>query len=95
MGSRARGHFGQKIAIPGVRNITAGELPAVMIKSGMLTDQIITENPILADEGSLTFDGYLARRQAGSGPGFIIITEMWGNRRTRGLRHSDSRPRPV
>ena len=27
----------------------------------MLTDQIIAENPILANEGSLTFDGYVAR----------------------------------
>src|SRR5262245_49059330 len=44
----------------------------------MLTDEIIIENPILADDGGLRFDGYLARPQAGSGPGLIIITEMWG-----------------
>jgi carboxymethylenebutenolidase len=42
------------------------------------TEAIIIENPILADEGGLVFDGYLARPQAGSGPGLIIITEMWG-----------------
>src|SRR5262245_48761434 len=47
----------------------------------MLTDEIIIENPILADDGGLRFDGYLARPQAGAGPGLVIITEMWGTTR--------------
>jgi carboxymethylenebutenolidase len=44
----------------------------------MLADEIVTESPILAEAESRRFDGYLARPQAGSGPGLIIITEMWG-----------------
>jgi carboxymethylenebutenolidase len=44
----------------------------------MSTDQIVTESPILAEEAGRRFDGYLARPHAGSGPGLIIITEMWG-----------------
>jgi carboxymethylenebutenolidase len=42
----------------------------------MLTDEIVAESPILAEENSRRFDGYLVRPQ--SGPGLIIITEMWG-----------------
>jgi carboxymethylenebutenolidase len=44
----------------------------------MLADEIVTENPILAEEEVHRFDGYLARPQSGTGPGLIIITEMWG-----------------
>jgi carboxymethylenebutenolidase len=48
----------------------------------MLADQIVTESPILAEAEGRRFDGYLARPQAGSdfgsGPGLVIITEMWG-----------------
>src|SRR5215470_7892896 len=48
----------------------------------MLADEIVTESPILAQEEGRRFDGYLARPQAGSGfgsgPGLVIITEMWG-----------------
>ena len=44
----------------------------------MLADEIVTESPILAEAEGRRFDGYLARPQAGSGPGLIIITEMWG-----------------
>jgi len=48
----------------------------------MLADEIVTESPILAQEEGRCFDGYLARPQTGfgfgSGPGLIIITEMWG-----------------
>jgi carboxymethylenebutenolidase len=44
----------------------------------MLIDAIVTEHPTLADAGVQRFDGYLARPQAGSGPGLVIITEMWG-----------------
>ena len=44
----------------------------------MLTDEIITESPILAEAEGRRFDGYLARPQAGTGPGLVIITEMWG-----------------
>jgi carboxymethylenebutenolidase len=44
----------------------------------MRTDEIVTENPILADADGRRFDGYLARPPAGSGPGLVIITEMWG-----------------
>jgi carboxymethylenebutenolidase len=44
----------------------------------MLTDEIVTESPILAEAQGRRFDGYLARPQAGAGPGLVIITEMWG-----------------
>jgi carboxymethylenebutenolidase len=36
------------------------------------------EHPILASDGARRFDGYLARPQAGTGPGLVIFTEMWG-----------------
>jgi len=39
---------------------------------------IHTETPVIATEGARPFDGYLARPQAGVGPGVIILTEMWG-----------------
>jgi carboxymethylenebutenolidase len=39
---------------------------------------IHTEQPTLASEGARRFDGYLARPQAGRGPGLVIFTEMWG-----------------
>jgi carboxymethylenebutenolidase len=36
------------------------------------------EHPILSSEAARRFDGYLARPRAGSGPGLVIFTEMWG-----------------
>jgi carboxymethylenebutenolidase len=39
---------------------------------------IVTQTPTLANEASRAFDSYLARPDAGRGPGLIILTEMWG-----------------
>src|ERR1044071_7809497 len=36
------------------------------------------EHPALASGDAQRFDGYLARPRAGSGPGLVIFTEMWG-----------------
>jgi carboxymethylenebutenolidase len=44
----------------------------------MMADKIITENPTLVEDEVRRFDGYLARPSTGTGPGLIIITEMWG-----------------
>jgi carboxymethylenebutenolidase len=44
----------------------------------LATRLIHTERPVLAAEGARRFDGYLARPQAGDGPGLVIFTEMWG-----------------
>jgi len=43
-----------------------------------LDDNLLRENPILAEADGRTFDGYLARPAQRAGPGLIIITEMWG-----------------
>src|SRR6478736_7211170 len=39
---------------------------------------IQTEEIVIATEGSRRFDGHLARPAAGSGPGLLILSEMWG-----------------
>ena len=44
----------------------------------MPADELITENPVLAEADGRTFDGYLARPAQGAGAGLIVITEMWG-----------------
>lgn len=44
----------------------------------MPEDELLRENPILAEADGRTFDGYLSRPSAGTGPGLIIVTEMWG-----------------
>ncbi len=56
---------------PGAKRETPEVRPMPDIK-------IITENPVLAEEGGRVFDAYLSRPQSGVGPGVIIITEMWG-----------------
>ena len=44
----------------------------------MPDDELLRENPVLAEADGRTFDGYLSRPVAGAGPGLIIVTEMWG-----------------
>lgn len=39
---------------------------------------IHTEKPVIASDGPRRFDGYLARPEAGRGPGLLIFSEMWG-----------------
>jgi carboxymethylenebutenolidase len=41
-------------------------------------DRLLRETPILAEADGRTFDGYLSRPAEGTGPGLIIVTEMWG-----------------
>jgi len=49
-----------------------------MTNTQALSDNLVREQPVLAEEGGRTFDGYLARPATGTGPGLIIVTEMWG-----------------
>ena len=44
----------------------------------MPADNLLFENPVLAEADGRTFDGYLSRPAEGAGPGLIIVTEMWG-----------------
>jgi carboxymethylenebutenolidase len=41
-------------------------------------DNLLRENPILAEADGRAFDGYLARPADRVGPGLVIVTEMWG-----------------
>jgi carboxymethylenebutenolidase len=47
----------------------------------MPADELVTDNPVLAEADGRTFDGYLARPAQGAGAGLIVITEMWGTTR--------------
>jgi carboxymethylenebutenolidase len=38
----------------------------------------VLQMPILATEGKLRFDGFVARPPSGAGPGLLIFSEMWG-----------------
>jgi carboxymethylenebutenolidase len=39
---------------------------------------IHSESAVIATEGSRRFEGHFARPQAGTGPGLLIFSEMWG-----------------
>ena len=38
----------------------------------------LIELPLLGDDDAKPFEGFLARRLSGAGPGLVIFTEMWG-----------------
>jgi carboxymethylenebutenolidase len=59
-------------------NPLKGKSGKPMSTTQALGDDLVREQPVLAEAGGRTFDGYLARPATGSGPGLIIVTEMWG-----------------
>ena len=46
--------------------------------NGAVSPAIQIERPVIVTEDGRSFDGYLARRTNGRGPGLVIFSEMWG-----------------